>query len=333
MSLLGAAAITAGAGILGNIIGAGSQNSANNTNMRINQMNNEFNERMLDKQLAFQTDMFNKTNEYNSASSQVQRYREAGLNPYLMMQNGSAGVAQSQSGGTASASGAPAMQAFRPDMSAFEQVGQMLYQQRMQDAQIANLVQDTTSKEIANRTAYQEAMARLRESYERTSSSKLKRHIDYEMLQLQRRQMNADFDKTIQEQRNLELQAQGTKLDNVAKALQNAQLPTVLKLNVAQALANLEQTKLQNKHIVQQTLETQARQLGIRMDNDIKSRTADAVVERAKQPQNMYQLGYDGVKGIWDKAIVPLGNAIDKHFIKPSKKSWKDTKRAFGLYW
>lgn len=330
MSLLGAAALTAGAGILGNIIGAGSQSSANSTNMQINQMNNEFNERMLDKQLAFQTDMFNKTNEYNSAASQVQRYREAGLNPYMMMQNGSAGVAQSQSGGSASASSAPAMQAFRPDMSAFEQVGQMLYNQRMQDAQIANLVQDTTSKEIANRTAYQEAMARLRESYERTSSFKLKRHIDYEMLQLQRRQMNADFDKTMQEQRNLELQAQGTKLDNVAKALQNEQLPTVLKLNVAQALANLDQTKLQNKHIVQQTLETHARQLGIKLDNLTKERTIDAVVDKARadasrayEPQNVWQGMADSYKGVNDWFSEYIG--------KPSKRFWKDTKRYFGL--
>lgn len=46
----------------------------------------------------FQLEMWNRTNEYNSAASQRARLEEAGLNPYLMMDGGDAGSAQSVSG-------------------------------------------------------------------------------------------------------------------------------------------------------------------------------------------------------------------------------------------
>lgn len=46
----------------------------------------------------YQTEMWNKTNEYNSAANQRARLEEAGLNPYLMMDGGDAGSAQSVSG-------------------------------------------------------------------------------------------------------------------------------------------------------------------------------------------------------------------------------------------
>lgn len=94
-------------------------NSTNAANKEIAQMNNEFNERMLEKQMAYNNeqydkqlgdqwkfyndakqntwDLFDATNEYNSAAAQRERYEAAGLNPYVMMSNGNAGVATSSS--------------------------------------------------------------------------------------------------------------------------------------------------------------------------------------------------------------------------------------------
>jgi hypothetical protein len=62
-------------------------------------MNNQFNERMAIQQRNWQENMWNKENAYNTASAQRQRLEEAGLNPYLMMNGGSAGVAQSAGAG------------------------------------------------------------------------------------------------------------------------------------------------------------------------------------------------------------------------------------------
>ena len=115
--------------IAGGLLGVGSssiQNSQNRQNVKetnqmnykINQMNNQFNERMAMQQRSWQENMWNKENAYNTASAQRQRLEEAGLNPYLMMNGGSAGVAQSAGTGTsASSSGNAVMQPFQADYS------------------------------------------------------------------------------------------------------------------------------------------------------------------------------------------------------------------------
>ena len=60
--------------------------------------------------------MWNKNNEYNSASAQRERLEAAGLNPYMMMNGGSAGTAQTMSGssGAAPSGGAPSAQGVTP---------------------------------------------------------------------------------------------------------------------------------------------------------------------------------------------------------------------------
>ena len=81
-------------------------------------MNNQFNERMAMQQRDFQENMWNKENAYNTASAQRQRLEEAGLNPYLMMNGGSAGAAQSVGpGASASSAGSAVMQPFQADYS------------------------------------------------------------------------------------------------------------------------------------------------------------------------------------------------------------------------
>uniref|UniRef100_A0AAU8AVU3 DNA pilot protein n=1 Tax=Dulem virus 231 TaxID=3145708 RepID=A0AAU8AVU3_9VIRU len=128
-----------GAGI-GAIGGIGSTIASNKGNKGVAQMNNAFNEKMLEKQMAFdkemyttqvgdqwkfyndakqnswdmltnqqnyQTEMWNKQNEYNTPEAQRQRFEAAGLNPYMMMNGGSAGVAGSVSGTSGSSPGAP----------------------------------------------------------------------------------------------------------------------------------------------------------------------------------------------------------------------------------
>ena len=101
------------ASAIGNAV---STNKTNKSNMAINQMNNEFNAAEAEKSRQFQLDMWNRTNEYNSASAQRSRLEEAGLNPYLMMNGGSAGTAQS-AGSTSPASAASPLSMQRQDFS------------------------------------------------------------------------------------------------------------------------------------------------------------------------------------------------------------------------
>lgn len=146
MTGLVGSAIGAGTSLIG---GASSTAMQNKANKEIAQMNNAFNEKMFDKQIAynkemyqqqlgdqwkfyndakdnswklvenqqqFQTDMWNKNNEYNSASAQRERLEAAGLNPYMMLNGGSAGSAQTMSGsaGAAPSGGAPSGQGVTP---------------------------------------------------------------------------------------------------------------------------------------------------------------------------------------------------------------------------
>ena len=148
--------------ISGGLLGIGSsviQNSQNRQNVRetnqmnykINQMNNQFNERMAMQQRDFQENMWNKENAYNTASAQRRRLEEAGLNPYLMMNGGSAGTAQSVgTGATASSSGNAQMQPFQADYSGIAQSIGSVFQAQVQQAQVSQLQGQKNRSESEN---------------------------------------------------------------------------------------------------------------------------------------------------------------------------------------
>lgn len=105
--------------VISGAIGAKSTADTNKTNLKINQMNNDFNAREAQKARDFQLSMWNKENEYNSASSQRKRLEEAGYNPY--MSDAQAGTATGMSGtSAASAAGAAPQVPYTPD---FQSVG------------------------------------------------------------------------------------------------------------------------------------------------------------------------------------------------------------------
>lgn len=118
MAIGASAATLLGSGILG-ASAIGSTIAGNKGNASIAQQSNAFNEKMLDKQMAYNKEMYQqqlgdqwkfytdakdnawKMAEYNSAPAQRERLEAAGLNPYLMMNGGSAGTVQSSAQGSA----------------------------------------------------------------------------------------------------------------------------------------------------------------------------------------------------------------------------------------
>lgn len=70
----------------------------NSANYAIAQMNNQYNQRMLEKQIAYNYDIWNKENAYNTPAAQRARYEEAGINPNLVLSNLSSGTASSIQG-------------------------------------------------------------------------------------------------------------------------------------------------------------------------------------------------------------------------------------------
>lgn len=105
--------------VISGVIGAKSTADTNKTNLKINQMNNDFNAREAQKARDFQLDMWNRENEYNKASSQRKRLEDAGYNPY--MSDAQAGTATGMSGtSAATAAGAAPQIPYTPD---FQSVG------------------------------------------------------------------------------------------------------------------------------------------------------------------------------------------------------------------
>ena len=145
--------ISGAANIAGTLFG-------NKQNEKINQMNNEFNAREAAKNREFQTsereaqnkwnlEQWNRENEYNSASAQRKRLQEAGLNPYLMMDGGSAGSASPVSvsgqspGSQASAAHPISMKSPQFDYSTVIDAINSFYQNK-------KLAADTTGQNIFN---------------------------------------------------------------------------------------------------------------------------------------------------------------------------------------
>lgn len=145
-------------GMIGSIassaIGNRTQKNANKANLKINQMNNDFNAAEAEKARKFQEYMYDKQwnneSDYNSAEAQRKRLEQAGYNPY--MSDATAGTA---SGGSApgaaqaTASSPGFAQAFKPDLQlSFADELLKLKQAKGQDIQNNNL-QDLLSSQIS----------------------------------------------------------------------------------------------------------------------------------------------------------------------------------------
>lgn len=121
----------------------------NAANLQIAQQNNAFNERM-----------WNLQNEYNTPENQRARLEAAGINPYLMLDGSSTGVAQSsptadQSGtqvapdvGSTIAGGYQSMG--NSIASAASQIAQMSFQNDLQNANVAKTTAEAQNSDLQN---------------------------------------------------------------------------------------------------------------------------------------------------------------------------------------
>lgn len=96
--LIGGALIGAGASMLGGFMNLSGVNSANRANRKLQQEQNEWNERMWEKQ-----------NAYNDPSAQMARLQKAGINPNMAFSNGLSNVAAS----TPPTTSPPTMQSYQ----------------------------------------------------------------------------------------------------------------------------------------------------------------------------------------------------------------------------
>ena len=295
MSLL--AGFATGIGALGGaLFGKKSTDSANKTNLKINQMNNDFNAREAQKSRDFQLDMWNRENEYNTASSQRKRLEEAGYNPY--MSDAQAGTATGMSGtSSATAAGASPQIPYTPD---FQSVGvnlasalKMMSEKKQTDIENLNMSDLLRSQIWQNlgatdwRNASPEARA--------YNLSQGRKAAELGMASLEENLSNQRWSNNL-----LVANIANSLLDAEAKTVLNKYLDQQQQAELNLKAANYEylimsgQMKRQEvNNLIAEEILTYAKARGQKISNRIAEETADKLI-KATNNTNMYFGDYYG---------------------------------------
>lgn len=282
--------------VISGAIGAKSTANTNKTNLKINQMNNDFNAREAQKARDFQLDMWNKENEYNSASSQRKRLEDAGYNPY--MSDTQAGTATGMSGtSAATAAGAAPQIPYTPD---FQSVGvnlasalKMMSEKKQTDIENLNMSDLLRSQIWQNlgatdwRNASPEARA--------YNLSQGRKAAELGMASLEENLSNQRWSNNL-----LVANIANSLLDAEAKTIMNKYLDENQRAELNIKAANYEylimsgQMKRQEvNNLIAEEILTYAKANGQKISNRIAEETADKLIQ-ATNNTNMYFGGYYG---------------------------------------
>lgn len=276
--------------VISGAIGAKSTADTNKTNLKINQMNNDFNAREAQKARDFQLDMWNKENEYNSASSQRKRLEEAGYNPY--MSDVQAGSATGMSGtSAASAAGAAPQIPYTPD---FQSVGvnlasalKMMSEKKQTDIENLNMSDLLRSQIWQNlgATDWRNASPEAREY----NLAQGRRAAELGMASLEENLSNQRWSNNL-----LVANITNSLLDADAKTILNKYLDQQQQAELNIKAANYEylvmsgQLKRQEvNNLIAEEIETYARANGYKIQNKILRETSDDLI-RATNNTNFY---------------------------------------------
>lgn len=287
-------------GIGSSLLNNKAQKDTNKTNMQIAQMNNEWSEKMMEKQHAYDVEMWNKNNAYNSASSQRERLEEAGLNPSMMMQGGNAGVAQGGSSVGMPSPSTPNIQPLRYDgfASAISNTIQQSMMIAKNNAEI-DAIGQTQDRENAL------ARARISELMEETRSKKFRNELNDITKDLQISNMNEDFLKKVQERSNMEEQQKLIQQQIVAQQLINQNLPEKLAMEVSVMASQRDLNKFNADHELGKVISSLEKR-----GYKLSKREQKIIFESLKQ-----YIAYAPTKGMSSAgAAATIGNVIGNAF-------------------
>lgn len=299
-SLVGAGIVTGIGSLVGNIFGTKSSNSQN---MRINKMNNDFNAREAEKARQYQTEMWNKTNEWNSPKNIRKRLEEAGYNPYLGMDSSNVGTAGSV-GSSSSASAAPPIQnnplQFDGIQNALSTAIQMDNATKVSNAEVNNLqgqrgLADVQAADILSNIDWYKFSPEYRNWLQTTGMSRAQLSFDTDQQNLE----NLRWVNKIQRAQRTEI-----LLSNDAKSIINKYLDRSqsLQLNLManqafQAFASGRLSLQQCKTEVTKQFLNMAEAEGQKISNKVASETADQLIGALQwqySSDEMYYRGYSG---------------------------------------
>ena len=282
--------------VISGVIGAKTTADTNKTNLKINQMNNDFNAREAQKARDFQLDMWDRENQYNSASSQRKRLEEAGYNPY--MNDAQAGTAAGMSGtSAASAAGAVSQIPYTPD---FQSVGvnlasamKMMSEKKQTDIENLNMSDLLRSQIWQNlgATDWRNASPEARAYY----LSQGRKAAELGMASLEENLSNQRWSNNL-----LVANIANSLLDAEAKTIMNKYLDENQRADLNIKAANYEylimsgQMKRQEvNNLIAEEILTYAKANGQKISNRIAEETADKLI-KATNNTNLYFGDYYG---------------------------------------
>lgn len=341
-------------GLAGAGIAAGANTAAtvmtNNANKQIAQMNNEFNEKMLNKQMDYNKEMYQQqlgdqwsfyndakenqwqmyedTKEYNSASAQRERLEAAGLNPYLMMSGGNAGVATSNPvppGSAPSGQGVnvPTASPYSADYSGLAQgVGHAIdayTQLRLQKAQQGKISAEENNIRIEGKYKAASMIAEIANKMQNTKSQAAKTALETIMTGVQKDLIRAQTDKVKGETTYNAILARGAAVDNLMKSETLKVLPQQLRNSLAEQTANIavkyaqrDLTKKQVDHEVEKIVNTIAQRGLIGAQTDAASIANNGAVQQQQYFADTYKFQKNKLIAEMRKAIFdvqPFGSS------------------------
>ena len=328
-----------------NALGAELQRETNQLNADLQRETNMQNQAMFDKSLAWQNEMWQKTNEYNDPKNAVQRMLNAGVNP-------SVGLGQGGVAGTMSAPSAPAMQAakmeaFKPvapqgDVNAgminldgaFEGAVNAYNQSRLADQSIKesqsrthanDLYNEFSAKTLVDRVKQLRHLAKIDESNEEfyknqarfsTATFDARRALELGNVKLQEKQLEIAAKSAVSMQ-----------LDIDAKQIENAWLPALREDQHNQYLTAINQVKAQIGLILSNTTLTRAqaateieKKVGVILDNGLKG--IDYDVQKGTKSDVMQMVHEQLVEKYNANRFLNLGPVMTEKHMNPFNKGY-----------
>lgn len=222
---------------------------------RVNREQQRYNEKWYNRQLGDNINLWRMQNEYNTPAQQMQRFREAGLNPALMYSQGNPGNAVQLSRPDL------AQTQFRTSPQSFGDVGRStldsIYDIQLKQAQVDNL-------RAQNSVIKQDAL--LKSALTRstlTGEQQKKFDLDFNT---EMRGVSADYAR--EKNRNLKVQTDYTIDRNVREALMNTS-------NLKEAVSRMETMKLQRAKTIQEINNIKQQTRILQQDETIKSLEID----------------------------------------------------------
>lgn len=287
-----------GSSVAGNIANKNAVDATNKTNLQIAQMNNEFNEKMLEKQM-----------QWNSPANQIKLKKEAGINPYIDQSN--LGSIQTPTATPVTA------QAPQYDFSGIGESimsGLNMYMQMKQgQAQTDLLKQEVVGKQQENYFKSRQLMAELANKIADTKNKNAVTKNLETFRDLERQQRIASIDNTIQQTANLKETMKGVVIQNAMDALTLKNMPQQIKLQMANVSAStafmVAQKAMSEKqaiHEIAKTYLTQQQGKAAEADNKYAYEMAETLYNQAKATLEQLE-NNTGSSNIWQILQNPKG--------------------------